>query len=84
MQRNGTDWPIWTDIGRMPIISRKSAETAISMLNRRLKRTFKHFILPDLPSSKLANDNVHLTAGGYDTFGKLVEKFAQVFLKKES
>ena len=68
----------------MPIISRKSADTAISMLNNRLKRTFKHFMLPDLPPMSLANDNVHLTAGGYDTLGKFVETFAQGFLKKES
>ena len=47
----------------MRIISRKSDETAISMLNKRLKRTFKHFILPDLPPSNLASDNVHLRQG---------------------
>ena len=62
--------------------SRRSAETAISMLIKRLRKTFKHFNLPDLPPSKLANDNVHLTAGGYQNVGMFVEKFGQEFFKK--
>ena len=60
----------------MPIITRESASTAIHMLNCHLRKSFRQFMMPELPEVLLSNDNVHVTVESYNILREYVEQYA--------
>ena len=76
--KDAMDW--CREIGRrgflMPIITRETASTAIHMLNCRLRKSFRQFMLPELPEVLLSNDNVHVTVESYNFLREYVEQYA--------